>query len=406
MSTFLNELNGHYAAEKKSILSLCDKGMSYSLADFAKELGASIPKATRIVTEMVSEGYLAELGKTGSSGGRRASVFGLNPHAGYFVGVHVEHESLSVVVTNLPGNVLHIVDNIPFQLKKTEESVRMMCREVTNCLASLHIDISRVAAYGVDITGRVHRLTGYSYSFFISEEKPLRALLEEEFRRPVVLENDTRAMAWGEYVCGVATDEDTILFLNVGWGLGMGMVLDGKLFYGKSGFSGEFGHFPLLDNNLYCRCGKTGCLETGVSGLALHRLVMEKLAEGRTSVLSPAYKKGDEITLDHILEAVEKEDVMVIECIEEMGSTLGRALAGLINIFNPDLVIIGGRLSETHRYLLPPLRSAVNRHSLNMVNNDTHIKVSKLGKSAAAIGVSLLAKHSVLHSGADRESCI
>jgi predicted NBD/HSP70 family sugar kinase len=177
----------------------------------------------------------------------------------------------------------------------------------------------------------------------------------------------------------------------------MGMVLDGKLFYGKSGFSGEFGHFPLLDNNLYCRCGKTGCLETGVSGLALHRLVVEKLSEGRTSVLSPAYKRGAEITLDDILQAMEKEDVMVIECIEEMGATLGRALAGLINIFNPDLVIVGGRLSVTQRYLLPPLRSAVNKHSLNIVNNDTHIKVSRLGKSAAANGASLLAKDHVLH---------
>ena len=389
--------SGHYALEKKAILALCSSHTGYSIADFARHLGASIPKVTRIIAEMVEEGYLAELGKTESSGGRRASVFGFNPGAGYFVGIHVEHESISVAVTDFPGNVLHMVDGIQFQLEKTEESVRAMCREVNSRLGALGIDTSKVSAYGVDITGRVHRVTGYSYSFFISEEKPLRTLLEEEFGKPVVVENDTRAMAWGEYVCGVASDENTILFLNVGWGLGMGMVLDGKLFYGKSGFSGEFGHFPLLDNNLYCRCGKTGCLETGVSGLALHRLVVEKLSEGRTSVLSPAYKKGAEITLDDILGAVEKEDVMVIECIEEMGATLGRALAGLINIFNPDLVIVGGRLSVTQRYLLPPLRSAVNKHSLNIVNNDTHIKVSRLGKSAAAIGASLLAKDHVLH---------
>lgn len=397
MELSTRNIAGHYAHEKKEILGLCSSHTGYSIADFSRILGTSIPKVTRIVSEMVEEGYLAELGKMESSGGRRASVFGLNPNAGYFVGVHVEPDSISIAVTDFPGNVVHLTGSIPFSLEKTEESVHGMCLKVKSNLESLGLDTTKISAYGVDVTGRVHRLTGYSYSFFISEEKPLRNLLEEEFGVPVIVENDTRAMAWGEYVCGVASDEDTILFLNVGWGLGMGMVIGGKLFYGKSGFSGEFGHFPLLDNNQYCRCGKTGCLETGVSGLALHREVLKKLQEGRSSSLTPAYKKGKEITLDDILDAVSKEDVLVIECIEEMGSTLGRALAGLINIFNPDLVIIGGRLSVTGRYLLPPLRAAVNKHSLNIVNNDTHIKVSSLGKTAAAIGASLLAKNTLLN---------
>ena len=397
MESLPHNLSGHYASDKKEILSLCTNRQGYSIADLARCLGASIPKVTRIVSEMVQEGYLVELGKTMSSGGRRASLFGLNPNAGYFVGIHVENESISIAVTDFPGNIVNTIENIPFRLGSARKSVHEMCLKVLSCISTqMNLDCSRIAAVGLDITGRVNRLSGYSYSFFISEEKPIRSLLEEEFGRPVIVENDSRAMAWGEYVCGAAGDCKTVLSLNVGWGLGMGMVLDGKLFYGKSGFSGEFGHFPLLDNNQYCRCGKIGCLETGASGLALHRTVMEKLSEGRSSVLSSAYRKGREISLDDILEAVRKEDVLVIECIEQMGATLGKALAGLINIFNPDLVILGGRLSVTGRYLLPPLRSAVNKHSLNIVNNDTTIKVSELGKKAGAIGSSLLAKNELL----------
>ena len=397
MESLPHNIFGHYASDKKEVLSLCSNRQGYSIADLARLLGASIPKVTRIVSEMVREGYLVELGKTLSSGGRRASLFGLNPNAGHFVGIHVENESITVAVTDFPGHIVSTAENIPFRLTNTEQSVHEMYLKVTSCICSrMNLDSSKIAAVGLDITGRVNRLSGYSYSYFISEEKPLRALLEKEFGRPVVVENDSRAMAWGEYVCGVASDEKTVLSINCGWGLGMGMVLDGKLFYGKSGFSGEFGHFPLLDNDQYCRCGKTGCLETGVSGLALHRSVIEKLSQGRTSVLSSAFKKGREITLEDILDAMRKEDVLVIECIEQMGATLGKALAGLINIFNPDLVIIGGRLSVTGRYLLPPLRSAVNRHSLNIVNNDTTIKVSELGKTAGAIGSSLLAKSHLL----------
>ena len=196
---------------------------------------------------------------------------------------------------------------------------------------------------------------------------------------------------------GIAGDARTVLFLNVGWGLGMGMVLDGKLFAGKSGFSGEIGHFPLLDNHQICRCGKVGCLETGASGLALHRLIGEQLAKGHPSILSAAYAGGREITLNDILDAVEKEDVTAIECVEQVGSTLGRAVAGLINLFNPDVVVIGGRLCVTEQYLIPPLLGAVNRLSLNLVSNDTVIKVSRLGNKAGAVGASLLAKHRLLN---------
>jgi len=265
-------------------------------------------------------------------------------------------------------------------------------------LDKAHIDKSTVRSYGVNLTGRVNYVTGYSYSYFISEEKPVKALLEEGFGKPVSIENDSRAMAYGEYMSGITGNAGTILFLNVSRGLGMGIVMDGKLFVGKSGFSGEVGHFPLLDNHQICRCGKVGCLETGASGIALHRLLLEKLADGHPSLLSEAYKAGREIALDDILSAIDKEDMTAIECVEEVGTTLGRAVAGLINIFNPDMVIIGGRLSAAERYLMPPLKSAVNKYSLNLVNNDTVIKVSLLGKKAGAIGASLLAKKRILNN--------
>jgi predicted NBD/HSP70 family sugar kinase len=240
-------------------------------------------------------------------------------------------------------------------------------------------------------------MTGYSYSYFISEEKPIRDILEDALGKAVSVENDSRGMTYGEYMSGISGDAGTVLFLNVGWGLGMGMVLDGKLFHGKSGFSGEVGHFPLLDNHQICRCGKVGCLETGASGLALQRLIEERLKEGRPSMLSKPFKEGVPLTLNDILDAIEKEDVTAIECVEEVGATLGRAIAGLINIFNPDMVIIGGRLSVAERYLMPPLKITVNKLSLNLVNSDTVIKVSRLGKTAGAIGASLLAKSRLLN---------
>jgi len=398
MSTFLSDIDGHYATEKKAILSLYDKGMAYSLADLAKELGTSIPRISRIVNEMLEDGYLADFGKQESGGGRRPNIYGLNPSAGYFVGVDVDYNSFSMAVTDFPGRVIFFDEKIPFRLESTEESVLKLCKTATLALEKAHLDLSLVRSYGVNLTGRVNHTTGYSYSYFLGEEKPIRDVLERGFEGKVSIENDSRGMAYGEYMSGIAGDAGTVLFLNVGWGLGMGMVLDGKLFLGKSGFSGEVGHFPLLDNHRICRCGKIGCLETGASGIALHRLVEEKLKEGYPSLLGTAYSEGREITLDDILQAIEKEDVTCIECVETVGATLGRAVAGLINIFNPDMVIVGGRLSAAERYLMPQLKMSVTKLSLNLVNNDTVIKVSRLGKKAGPIGASLLSKNRLLNN--------
>lgn len=203
-------------------------------------------------------------------------------------------------------------------------------------------------------------------------------------------------MTYGEYICGVANNEEDMLFINVAWGLGMGMITDGKLSYGKSGFSGEIGHFPLLDNDQMCHCGKIGCLETGASGSAIYRIFTEKLNEGRASTLAERYNKGEEITLDDILNAANEEDVLAIEVVEEIGTVLGRAIAGLINIFNPELVVIGGTVSKVKEYLLLPIRSAIQKHSLNMVNKDTTIKLSKLGEKAGPVGACMLSRSKLL----------
>ena len=398
MEDFLDSLlKCRYAAEKKTILALCEKGDTFSLADLARELGTSIPKITRIVGELEQAGVLSDWGKQESAAGRRPSLYGLNPGAGVFVGVEVGQKEIALAVTDFTGRIIQFQDGIAYTLTGTEESVLGLCACVKKQLRKYHLDPEQVRAVGVNLTGRVNHRTGYSYSYYISEEKPIRDLLEEGFGWPVFIENDSRGMAFGEYMSGIAGDARTVLFLNVGWGLGMGMVLDGKLFAGKSGFSGEIGHFPLLDNHQICRCGKVGCLETGASGLALHRLIGEQLAKGHPSILSASYAEGREITLNDILDAVEKEDVTAIECVEQVGSTLGRAVAGLINLFNPDVVVIGGRLCVTERYLMPPLLGAVSRLSLNLVSNDTVIKVSRLGNKAGAVGASLLAKHRLLN---------
>ncbi len=394
--SFLNNTGGKNAILKKQIIALCVNEGDYSIADLSKELSTSIPTITKLVGELIEEGFIVDMGKQGTNGGRRPSIYGLNPSAGYFVGIDVRKENIGIAVTNFKGQIVDVTIEYPFILRNSEESLKELCETVKDHLVKSNIPAEMVRAYGINLTGRVNNETGYCFTYFIGEDRPIGDFMEDELGAPVFVENDSRAMTYGEYICGVANFEKNMLFINVSWGLGMGMIIDGKLSYGKSGYSGEIGHFPFMDNNQICHCGKTGCLETAASGSAIHRMFIEKLNEGRASVLAEAYKNGEKITLQDILNAVAEEDVLAIEIVEKTGATLGRAIAGLINIFNPELVVIGGIVSRAKDYLLLPIKGSIQKHSLNLVSKDTAIKFSKLGEKAGPIGACMLSRSRLL----------
>ena len=394
--TFLTESSKN-ADIKRHILRLCILNDNHSIADLSKELNTSVPTVTKIIGELIAEGFMLDMGKVGTSGGRRPSIFGLNASAGYFIGVDIARQHFHIAITDFKGDVVNFIPNIEFILEARADSFKALCRLVKEKVAETGIPWEKVLSVGVSLSGRVNPEEGYSMSYFMSDDLPLNAIFEKDFHVPVSIENDSRAMTYGEFLAGgLGKEARNMLAVNLSWGLGMGIILDGRLYYGKSGFSGEIGHVPLLDNEKICRCGKVGCLETGASGSALHEMIVEKLQSGRPSSLSKQFAADRDISLDGILKAVEEEDVLAIDCIGKVGETLGRGLAGLINIFNPGLVVIGGRLIVGKKYLMYPIKTAVNKYSLNRVNSDTKIVYSTLGRKAASIGNCLIARSKYL----------
>lgn len=395
-NSFLYNTENKNALLKQKIIGHCINEGDFSIADLSKEINTSIPTTTKLVEELIKDGFIEDLGKIDTNGGRRPSIYGLKASAGYFVGTEVTRKSLSIAITDFKGHIIEYINDLEFKIESSESSFRALCSTIKEQIIGAGVDLRNVLAYGFNLSGRVNNKTGYCFTYFIGEDRPIASLFEEELHCPVYVENDSRAMTYGEYICGVANNEKDMLFINVSWGLGMGLILDGKLSYGKSGFSGEVGHFPLLNNNQICHCGKTGCLETGASGSAAVRLVLEKLQEGRSSSLSETLAKNGEITLNDVLTAVIEEDVLAIEVIEEVGTVLGRAIAGLINIFNPELVVIGGKVASVDDYLLLPIKSAIQKHSLNIINKDTTVKLSKLEDKGGPIGACMLSRSKLL----------
>lgn len=379
------------AMMKQRIITHLIYNGSSTITDLSKDMDLSVPTVTKFVDEMCAEGYVNDYGKLETSGGRHPSLYGLNSESGYFIGVEVKWYALNIGVINFKGDVVQLQMDIPFKLEDTPECLELLCQHIEDFMAGLAIDKNKLLGINVVLCGRVNPELGYSYSFFNFGGTSLSSAMTERLKVDVSIDNDGRAMLYGEFMKGVVKGQRHVIFINVSWGLGMSIIIDGKLYQGKSGFAGEFGHNYGYDNQVICNCGKRGCIETEVSCSALYRKFIEHLRNGENSVVLVG-KTVDEITLQDVFEAIAKEDLLAIELVEEIASQLGLHVAAIINVFNPEMVILGGDLSCAGDYLLQPIITAVRKYTLNLMNRDSDIVLSKLKDRAGVIGACLLAR--------------
>lgn len=380
---------------KKVVLGYFSNTGNATIADLSKELNLSVPKVTLLLNDLIQDGLVQDYGKMESSGGRKPNVYGLVSDSGFFIGVDVKHNHVNIGLSDLQKQLIKIVKHVDYRLENNKDSLESLCDIINNFIQDLPISKDKILGIGLNLSGRINHETGYSYSYFYFNEKPLSEYIESKVNINVFLENDTRAMAYGEFCVGNVHDEKDVLFLNIDYGIGLGILINGQLYYGKSGFSGEFGHIPVFNNEIMCHCGKKGCLETEASGAALIRMFRQKLKEGSSSILTKRIDP-DKIQLEDIINAAHQDDFLAIDLIGKVGENIGRGIAMLINIFNPELVILGGSLASTEDYIRLPIKSAINKYSLSMLNNATELKMSKLADEAGVIGACLLVWKRVL----------
>ncbi|MDR1336756.1 MAG: ROK family transcriptional regulator [Tannerella sp.] len=386
------EMGTKSALIKKRIINHYIYNGNSTMLDLSKAVELSLPTLTKFISEMCEDGYINNYGKAETSSGRYPNFYGLNPASGYFVGVEIKQFALNIGLINFKGDMVDVKMSIPFKFENTAEALNRVCQIIISYISKLSIDREKILNVHVNLSGRINPESGYSYSLFYFEERPLADIFAEKIGYKVTIDNDTRAMTYGEYLAGCIKNEKDIIFVNISWGLAIGIIIDGKIYNGKSGFSGEFGHVSIYDNEILCHCGKKGCLETEASGMAIHRILMERILAGESSILSKHIANDKIITLDDIIDAVNREDMLCIEIVEEVGQKLGKQIAGLINIFNPELVIIGGAVSQTGDYIMQPIKTAIRKYSLNLVNKDSAITLSTLKGKAGVVGACMLAR--------------
>ncbi|MGY5851921.1 ROK family protein, partial [Salegentibacter sp. F14] len=207
------------------------------------------------------------------------------------------------------------------------------------------------------------------------------------FKKPVVILNDAKSACLAEFRFGLARDKSNVLVISMDWGIGLGIIMGGRMHSGESGFAGEFGHIPMTEDGLLCHCGKRGCLETEASGLALVRRTKEGLKAGQTSVLNNlSQEEMDKLEPEVIIDAANKGDQFAIKVLSEIGIKLGKGIAILIQIFNPELVILEGKIAEAKQFITTPIHQSMNTYCMMQLKERTKIELSDLGSNSSLFG--------------------
>ena len=394
---YIKNINKKSSTQGRILEKFVSQG-AFTIPEMSKAVGVSLPTTTCAINELMKAGLVREAGKKDNSAGRIPMVYDLMPTAGYFVGVNPEMDCLALAASDFCGNLITKKVTVPYIYENTPENLERVAEIINEFIAMLPFAKEQILQICVNVAERVNPFEGNAYNMFTFLEDSLASRLTKLVQIPVCIENDTRSMTFAEFIKGRSKGLKNVIFANVCWGLAIGIIVDGKPYYGKSGYSGEFGHMTAYNNNIICHCGKIGCIETEVSGRALKRKLTEKILNGKTSILSDkVLNKKEELTMQDLLDAIAKEDVLSLATLQTIADELGKQLAGVINIFNPEMLVIGGEMSVTGDYLTLPVRMGIKKFSLNIMNEDSQIVTSSLKGLAGITGACLMARYRLLN---------
>jgi predicted NBD/HSP70 family sugar kinase len=371
-----------------------------SCADLSILTNKSLPFTTRFLNELIDEGSVVETGYANSTGGRRPQMYSLKDDLNYIVTVAMDQLITKIGILDMHNNVVGEIEKIELPLKDNPKALTLLKNSLLSFIAKSGISKEKILGIGISMPGFVDVKKGINHSFLITEDETIIQYLESELGIPVLIDNDSSLIGLAEMRLGTARGHKNVMVINISWGVGLGMILNGQLFRGNNGFAGEFSHIPVFkDNKKICSCGKTGCLETETSLLAIIGKAIAGLEKGKMSVLKNLSFDHAEQSCKAIMEAASKGDTFAVELFSEAGYNLGLGVAILITLFNPELIILSGRGAEAGKLWLAPIQQAINEHCIPKIAEETQIKISTFGQRVDLIGAAALVMENYERTG-------
>lgn len=361
-----------------------------SIAELSKSLSKSTPIVTKAINELLDQHIIVDKGLAASTGGRRAALYALNDALdNTIVSVTIDQFYTSIHVSNLRQEIIYEQIDIAIDLSEATAGPKIL-ESLHKLINHPSVDGTKIIGIGISMPGFVNTTLGVNDSF--SDQEPihhLKDLVEKAFNIPTIIDNDSRCVAWAEKEFGAGVNSTHTLVINLNWGVGLGIIINGEIFTGATGFAGEFSHIPLSNTNSLCSCGKRGCLEVEASLKSAIAQTELAIQQGEYSIYSTLIKIESNKN-NALIEAAKIGDQLVINNIGRIGFMIGKGISTLLHILNPNKVIISGRGAEVGHILGPQIQNAINEFSIPRIAKMTEIEISELHKTAQQKGTAAL----------------
>lgn len=365
-----------------TVLDLVRCGRARSRPELVRLSGLGRGAVTQRVAQLLDSGLLVESDLGRSTGGRPPRELAVRAEAGLVLVAPLGATHVAAGVTDLTGRLLDFIEEPGAIADGPDRTLHRVEELFDELLARPTVPRAPLYGIGVGLPGPVEFATGTPVSPPIMpgwDGYRVRARLAERFDVPVWVDNDVNLMALGELRVGAAQDEQDVIYVKIGTGIGAGIISDGRLHRGAAGAAGDIGHITVAGaDGVVCRCGNIGCLEALAGGAALSRDGTAAAQEGRSRYLREILDQGTPIGAADIAAAAQHGDAIAVELLTRSGQLVGETLATLVNFFNPSLVLLGGGVAHAGDVILAAVREAVYRRSLPLATRDLHISRSTL----------------------------
>lgn len=383
-------MEGKQELFKKRIIKNLYYSNTLSCAELSDKISKSLPVTAKLLSDLIRDQSVVETGFAPSTGGRKPAMYAMSDDLLYIVSVAMDQFVCRVAIMNKANEFVRPVEKFELPLMDNPDALSVLIDKIGLVIKKSGIPKSKFAGIGIGIPGFVDVKKGINYSYFPTKNKSITDTVFEKIGIPTFIDNDSSLIALAELRFGGARGKKNVMVVNAGWGVGLGMILNGELFRGTNGFAGEFSHIPLFINGKLCHCGKKGCLETEASLLVVIEKAWEGLRAGQLSKLNTLPVEHSEEASEAIFNAAHEGDQFAISLLSEAGYKIGRGVAILIHLMNPEIVLLSGRGSSAGKIWQAPIQQAINEHCIPRLSAQTIVEISTLGYDAELIGAAVL----------------
>ncbi len=378
--------NRKSALNKVRLLKTVFRQEQMAVGDLSQGMGLSFPTVNGIILDLQESGLVVAKEKGESIGGRKPILYQVNDGIFNVLCIEIERFSIRFVVLDNNNNVVYDPKSYVFEISVEASRVDDLVRAINRYIDELCINLNRISAIGINMPGLVNSNTLTNHTFYTAPDFNLGKFLKEKYNKYIVVINDVKAAAFSELAYGAARQKKNVLVILMDWGIGLGIISNGEVYMGNDGFSGEMGHMVFVEEGELCYCGKRGCLETIASGVYLVNRAKADIQAGVPTLL-----KGmvaiDQLQPQHIIEVANKGDQYAIDLISALGKNLGKAISMLIQILNPESIVLSGKFAKAGSLITIPIQQSLNTYTMNPIRMGCSVELSSLDVNGYAKGL-------------------